>query len=583
MGIPYFFRKIVNEFPNIINVKTTLNDNDVTLHNLFLDFNCCIHGCSNELKGSDIIFNSNDEFEKALIERVLKYIDEIFDFVKPKELFYISIDGIPPRSKMVQQRNRRFMSSWKRDRLVEVLEKEKNPRMHSDLNKIKNEWNSDSISPGTDFMNNLSKAIKKKVTTEQKYKFIKTILSDSQESGEGEYKIFKYMYDNKLDNHNHNNININNVIYGLDADLIMLSLLTNTNIYLLREPMFLNLVDNSPFLFVSIEKFKENIKLFYNDYFPIDKEYLIKNYVFVCFLLGNDFIPHISYLNFKSDGLENLLIFYKKVSDEINENILYVTKNKKSIKYEINYDFLSKLFNHLSQIEDKELFECSEKYYNKKPYSQKCESQIEYYQNLLELFPLHNKPPNLIKLGTEGWRSRYYYHLFHTIDGKDIKNINHNYLESLEFTLDYYYHQKYHHTWYYRYNHSPTLLDLSNYLASLSLLKDINIDNINDINDTEVNTIPNPPPENFKINIEYNELYPDIKITIPLQLLMILPPSSINLIKNEEHKKLMTDINNGVLYYYPNDFYIDTYLKNWLWLCHPKLPDIDITLLNSKL
>mgnify|MGYP000701043377 CR=1 FL=1 len=42
----------------------------------------------------------------------------------------------------------------------------------------------------------------------------------------------------------------------------------------------------------------------------------------------------------------------------------------------------------------------------------------------------------------------------------------------------------------------------------------------------------------------YN-LYPDIKITIPLQLLMILPPSSIHLIENKEHHKLMNDINKG--------------------------------------
>ena len=47
-------------------------------------------------------------------------------------------------------------------------------------------------------MNLLSKAINKKITTEHKYKYIKSILSDSHENGEGEYKIFKYMYDNKL-------------------------------------------------------------------------------------------------------------------------------------------------------------------------------------------------------------------------------------------------------------------------------------------------------------------------------------------------------------------------------------------------
>ena len=192
-------------------------------------------------------------------------------------------------------------------------------------------------------MNLLSDAINKKITTEHKYKYIKSIYL-THENGEGEYKIFKYMYDNKLNN----NLNKINVIYGLDADLIMLSLISNTNIYLLREPMFLELVNKEdPFLFVNIKNLKKNIELYYKNYFPVDTKYLINYYVFLCFLLGNDFIPHLSFLNFKTNGLETLLLYYKKVSKEINENILFITKTKKSFKYQINYNFIFNLFNYL--------------------------------------------------------------------------------------------------------------------------------------------------------------------------------------------------------------------------------------------
>ena len=562
MGIPYYFRKIVNDFPNVIKIKSILNENNIHFHNVFLDFNCCIHGCSNELKSSDIIFNSTEHFEKELIKKVIIYIDIIFDFVNPKELFYISIDGIPPRSKMVQQRNRRFMSSWKKDKLLNALEK--NKCSVNDFNKIKNEWNSNAISPGTDFMNNLSKAIKNKIEIDNKYKYIKTILSDSHENGEGEYKIFKYINDNKL-----NSLQKNNLIYGLDADLIMLSLLNDSNIYLLREPLHLKLNNNDKFLYLSIIEFKENLKLFYKDYFPIDTDNLIKYYIFMCFLLGNDFIPHLSFLNFKTLGLENLLINYKKISTELNENIIFIKNNKKSFKYTINYNFLIKLLNYLSKIEDKELFKISENYYNKRTHVKKYDNQIDHYSNLLELYPVFNKPDDLINFGTEGWRTRYYYNTFNTINGKDIRDISHNYLESITFTFDYYFHQKYHHTWYYRYNNAPTILDLYNYLLSFKLKK--NQEDLQDYNSM------------FKININFCELYPNIKITIPLQLLMILPPSSSYLIKNKKHKELMTDINKGVLHYYPINFEVETYLKNWLWLCHPKLPDIDITYLNSKI
>ena len=175
-----------------------------------------------------------------------------------------------------------------------------------------------------------------------------------------------------------------------------------------------------------------------------------------------------------------------------------------------------------------------------------------------------NKGNDFIEVGSSNWQKNYYHYKFNTIDTKDIRNISLNYLETLQFTLEYYFHQTYHPTFYYRYNNSPLLIDVYNYLLSLKL------DNSNE-------------GKNIKINIPFNELYPDIKITIPLQLLMILPPSSFDLLEKEEHYKLMTDINQGVLHYYPIDFKVDIHLKDYLWLCNPILPDIDIKLLNSKL
>ena len=546
MGIPSYFKRVINDFPEVI--KTDL---DNQTYNLFLDFNCCIHGCSNELKKNKE-YESHTEFEEDLIKSVLEYIDLIFDFVNPKELFYISIDGIPPRSKMVQQRNRRFMKNWRNEKLLIPLRKN---NLINEINAIKSEWDSSAISPGTKFMNQLSQAINNKLKKEKKYKYIKSILSDSHEEGEGEYKIYNYMRQNK--------IRKDSIIYGLDADLIMLSLLNDTNIHLLREPLFLEVNDKQPFLYLSINKLKESIKLFYDDYFPIDKENLIKYYVFLSFLLGNDFIPHISFISIKNNSIEELLNFYKNISNELNENIIII-ENKKKLHYKINYNFLIELFHRLSKIETEKLINITDKYYKKKPFIKKCNNQLDYFINMLEMYPQLNKGNDVIKVGSSNWQRNYYYHKFNTIDTKDIRDISLNYLETLQFTLEYYFHQTYHPTFYYRYNNSPLLIDIYNYLLSLKL------DNSNE-------------GKNIKINIPFNDFYPDIKITIPLQLLMILPPSSFDLLEKQEHYKLMTDINQGVLHYYPIYFKVDTDLKDYLWLCNPILPDIDIKLLNSKL
>lgn len=552
MGIPSYFKKIIDDFPDIIKTKSFLN---INFDNLFLDFNGCIHNCSNKLKSSENNFKNNSEFEKALIKEVIKYTDEIFDFINPTSLFYISIDGIPPRSKMVQQRYRRFMGNWKKKKLIENLEKDKID--DKIIEKIKCEWDSSAISPGTDFMNKLSLSLKLHFKKSPKYKSIQVILSNSLEEGEGEFKIFKYIKKNVDDDKE-------NIIHGLDADLIMLSLLQNKKIHLLREPIFFKLKSNDKFIFLSISHFKNILIKNYSVYFKNPN--LIDYYVFLCFLIGNDFIVNLTFLKFRNNSLEILLETYKKISEYLNQNILI----KNNDKFTINYMFLSKFITELSQIEDMEMKNATIQYENFRPFSKVFDKNdiIKKYDYKLEQFPILNKNDK-IKAGiNNNWRSKYYYYLFDTTSGDEIKDVCHNFLESLEFTLDYYYHQDYHKTWYYRYQYSPTILDLSNYLQSL--------------NYTIINQEEQKYNNNFRINIEYNNLYPDINITTELQLLMILPPSSINLIDNKYHK-LMKDINSGVLHYYPVDFDISCYLKKWLWLCKPKLPDIDIELLKSKM
>lgn len=548
MGIPNYFKKIIDEFPNII---LTSNQN-IIFDNLFIDFNGCIYTAYNNIKSNKENKLTNSEYESLIIKEVIKYTNTIIDFVKPKELIYISIDGIPPRSKMIQQRYRRYMSSWKKCKVIKELE-HKNVD-NNIIENYKNEWNTNAISPGTEFMKKLSFELNLYYTNND----IKVIISDDSEEGEGEFKIFNYI--SKL------NTNKKIAIHGLDADLIMLSLLQKSNIHLIREPVFFKLESNNKFILLSIEIFKNILNTNYKNIF-YNPSNIIQNYIFICFLLGNDFIVNLMFLKFKNDSLDIILDIYEQISNNIETDILFYHNNK----YYINYNFLTKLIYELSLIEVDKMSEITNEHHNYKPFVKinNDDSIIKKLEMKLESYPSINKPKDKIQAGIDdNWRAKYYYYLFDTTDGDEIRDICHNYIESLEFTLEYYFEHRYHKTWYYRYQYSPTILDLFNYLQSLNYMieeEDLYIYN-----------------KEFKIDINNEELYPDIKITNDLQLLMILPPDSKNLIKNKYHK-LMEKNNSGVYHYYPKDFIISCYLKKWLWLCKPKLPDIDIKFLHSKI
>ena len=114
------------------------------------------------------------------------------------------------------------------------------------LNCIKNKfntreetWNTSAITPGTLFMSNLSDAVKKRFNNPDEFGLDKFIISCSDEVGEGEHKIFEYIRENKRYHKE-----TNTVIYGLDADLIMLTLAhlnISNSLYLFREtPEFIN-------------------------------------------------------------------------------------------------------------------------------------------------------------------------------------------------------------------------------------------------------------------------------------------------------------------------------------------------------
>ncbi len=221
MGIPLFFRYLVNNYDNIITNKKHYPQID----NLYLDLNCAIHYCCREIL-KDITFSKANQYriEGKMINNVIKYIEILLDYSNPQKLLYIAIDGPAPKAKMIQQRQRRFKKYYEKNAIEKI-------KRENGVEIIKQEeWDTNAITPGTVFMQNLSIKLKTALKTNSKCKHLNIIISDSNVPGEGEHKLLHHL----KENNSINNSNVN-VIYGLDADLIMLCISSKlNNILLLR-------------------------------------------------------------------------------------------------------------------------------------------------------------------------------------------------------------------------------------------------------------------------------------------------------------------------------------------------------------
>jgi 5'-3' exoribonuclease 1 len=163
---------------------------------------------------------------------IFAYIDRIVHLVKPRQMLYMAIDGVAPRAKMNQQRSRRFRSAQD---LAEAADAARAAGEDIDDDKI---FDSNCITPGTEFMEKLSKHldyfIAKKLREDSLWQRMKVIYSGHDVPGEGEHKIMDYIRSSKMQPGYPQNIR--HCLYGLDADLVMLALVSHEpHFCLLRE------------------------------------------------------------------------------------------------------------------------------------------------------------------------------------------------------------------------------------------------------------------------------------------------------------------------------------------------------------
>ena len=121
------------------------------IDNLYLDLNGIVHNCihGNDQKRHERVSSLSD-FEEVWVN-IMRAIDELVHTVKPRHLLFLAVDGVAPRAKMNQQRARRFRSAKDAVALRESI-----IAQGKDAPEL---FDSNAISPGTDFMMQLNQQL----------------------------------------------------------------------------------------------------------------------------------------------------------------------------------------------------------------------------------------------------------------------------------------------------------------------------------------------------------------------------------------------------------------------------------------
>ena len=548
MGVPGFFLWLWKKYKktNFVFSKSQINDTQLlekvnSIDYLLIDANCLIHPTCFKVLAENPDFTNKESLENKMMNATLEYIDKLINFVDPKKGIYLAIDGVAPTAKIKQQRYRRFKSVHDRELFDNIKKKHNKP--------ITKFWNNSAITPGTEFMERLHY----KILAWAQNKHLKVIYSSCKTPSEGEHKLLQFIRDNiKQDKE------LSYVMYGLDADLIFLCLSTNApNMYLLREAREFDKRKSSDDLnYVSIDLMRVLIKDTMEglidvekDNYVIDKKYtdnLINDFIFICYLLGNDFLPHLPALDIYSDGLDILLQKYIEILGNYNFKKFIIERNKKSVK--IN----NKLFGELIAFLASEESETLKNQFTSKKRFRKCQSTDPYDIEMHRIDNIYFKVEDPIQLGSdesELWKKRYYQHYFNISDEEQeeyVDNLVREYLIGLKWVTNYYFDKCPSWIWYYPYDNPPFLEDINNYLEKNKKF------NMN------------------KIDFDYGSPLKPFN-----QLLLVLPPQSSYLIP-KTLRKIVHNPNSSLAYMYPTQIKQDLIGKHKYWMAHPMLPTFDI-------
>ena len=600
MGIPSYFAHVLKKYPRVIKRLSELQ----RIHNLYLDSNGMIYEVVRQMQYTP---ENKDAFEAEMLQRICDSIDECIALLSPTNRVFIAFDGVAPVAKLNQQRERRY-KSWYLGEMETQRRKAKAKDNSGDKAKgdgkakgaPKPAWNTSAITPGTNFMCALHAKLVQHYNINPKPNATSTtaataattattaatgptiIVSSSHEPGEGEHKIFEYIRE-----HASEHADQTTVIYGLDADLIMLCmshLHISRNIYLYREtPAFAGSVhvalDEKEKYYMDIPEFAEatGTQVSAVALCPVNppratgtqisagpvkgvwgaKAHLVPSrcapvapqldYIFMCFMLGNDFMPHFPALNIRTTGIATLMDAYRATFGPGETIIQSATATS---MWAIHWPNYRRFVAHLAAQELTLIRKEHVTRDRQARHLRDSDMEDDVMHDVLMLPMTQRDVERQINPFEPGWERRYYALLcdIHVddVDDNAIASLCRNYLEGMEWTFRYYTTGCVDWKWTYANHYPPLLADLAKHI-----------------------------PETQTNAFAFLRVKPKEPIRDLVQLCYVLPRASHALLPPAAERALMQSKLRSKYTDDGSPNFKWAYCK-YFWECHTDLPELDL-------
>jgi 5'-3' exonuclease len=261
----------------------------------------------------------------------------------------------------------------------------------------------------------------------------------------------------------------------------------------------------------------------------------VYDYVFLCFFLGNDFLPHFPAINIRTGGTDKMINAYRDTFGNSNENL---TDGKT-----INWKNVRKVVQQLANLEE-EYYIKEHKLRNSRQNHRMPDSTPEEKFKKFDSIPTYEREmEQYINPVKPYWQTRYYRGLFGIMSdtsNEQKRDISINYLEGLEWTMKYYTIGCPDWRWRYKYNYPPLIQDLIQYIPVF-----------------ETVFVTNKPPN---------------PVSEIVQLCYVLPRTSLNLLPEKLYYELIRRYDH---WYKGNCDFVWAYCR-YFWESHVEMGEIDI-------